>query len=187
MVRPQPYSCPYSGVKSFHLARTDDGRIVAADEIGTCQLSGRRILRSELVECDATGQRFAADLAEICPITGRHVLPDQMVSCQTCAQRVAPSALADGDCAACRGRVRVGDDDERLARIREMYPALAEWGDFQLAETYASYNLVASRRLQKLHVVLDKETLTPLYAATARRWSKSWQVITADELAGMLG
>jgi hypothetical protein len=186
MVRPQPYSCPHTGVKSFHVAQTDDSRIVAAEEIDTCQLSEQRVVRSDLVECDVTGQRVRADLAEICPVTNRHVLPDHMVRCQTCAQQVAPAALAEGDCAACRERARVGRDDERLARILRSFPALAEWGDFQLAETRTSFNLTTSRRLQKLLVVLDKETLTPRHAAVAKRWSKSWQTLSAEELTTIL-
>jgi hypothetical protein len=185
-VQPQPYDCPHTGVKSFYLAKTDDGRIVAAEQVGTCQASGRRVVRSELVECDATGQSVMADLAEICPVTERPVQPDRMVRCLTCDQRVSPVALAEGTCAACRGRLPVQRDDERLARIVASYPALAHWSDFLLAETLTSYNLTASRRLQKLLVVLEKETLTPLHGATAKRWSKSWQAMSAEELPAML-
>ncbi|MCA9101260.1 MAG: hypothetical protein KDA63_08930 [Planctomycetales bacterium] len=186
VVRPQPFHCPYTGVASYHIAQTDDGRIVAADEIETCQLSGRRVLRDELVECAVSGLRVAAELAEACPVTELHVLPEHMVECPMCRQRVAPASLEQGQCATCRSRQRADRDDERLVRILGHYPMLVDWGDVRLSESLTTYNLTISRRLQRLMLVLDKATLAPLHAASARRWSNTWSPLTVDELTDAL-
>ncbi|MHC4177474.1 MAG: hypothetical protein ACYSWU_08205, partial [Planctomycetota bacterium] len=85
---PPPFVCPHTGISSFHLAATDDGRIVAAEKIELCAESNRRALPDDLVTCSLTGRRAMADLVETCPVGGGRVLGSRMVECHTCRQRV---------------------------------------------------------------------------------------------------
>ena len=45
LLAPQAFTARSSGVKTFRLSATDDGRIDATEEMAVCQQSGRRVLR----------------------------------------------------------------------------------------------------------------------------------------------
>ena len=48
-LNPQPFHCEASGKDTFSVAATSDDRIVAAEDLGVCEVSGRRLPGSELV------------------------------------------------------------------------------------------------------------------------------------------
>ena len=59
-LQPPPFVCPHTGMATFHLAATDDGRIAAADQIEPCAETGRRMLKEELVTSSLSGRRALA-------------------------------------------------------------------------------------------------------------------------------
>jgi hypothetical protein len=172
-----PFVCQYTGESTYHLAATDDGRIVAAERIETCAETGRRLLSSELVTCSATGRRVAAELVEACPVSGRRLLQSTMVHCGTCRQRVSPAALERNQCLACRKLKRVSKADPRMARLFDEHPPLDRWPRWRIAETARVYVLVASGWLRRLLVVVDKESLELRLLATGSRLTAAWQVV----------
>ena len=159
-LQPAAYRCPYSGVESFHLAATDDHRIVPAETVEVCEETGRRVLVGELVTCDETGRRLVAELAEICPVSGKSIEPKHMIVCEHCGQRVAPSTVDQGWCIACRTREHVRRSDTRLVRLQEQNPELklAGWRRWQLAETDHIMVITANRWLQRLLLVANAKT-----------------------------
>ena len=143
-----PTSARHSGVATFHLAATDDGRIDAAEQVVACQHSGRRVLRQDLVACSVTGKAVLADFTETCSVSGRPALRHEFVACSSCRQRVSKAVLAEGECAACRGLKKVSKDDPRIAWILSEHAGLDRWSRWQLAETRSVYVAQASRLLE---------------------------------------
>lgn len=171
-LRPPAFVCPHTGVSTYHLAATDDGRIVAAEQIDTCAASGRRVLAEELVACSVTGRVVLPEWIATCPVSSESVLDDAMVRCGTCRQRVSPAVLKRNDCAACRRLQRVSKADPRMARLLDEHPRLDRWRRWQISETDIDYILVASGWLKKLLVVADKDSLSlKLLATGTRLWS----------------
>ena len=158
-VEPPPYVCPATGTITFHLAATDDGRVVAAEKLERCAETGRLLVSDELVTCAVTGLRVAVEQTKRCPVSGDRVLGRAMATCQSCLQEVASSSLSKGICTACRDLRKVRKADPRLARVFDEYPLLDRWAHWRLAETAEVYILSARRWLTRLLLVVDKESL----------------------------
>jgi hypothetical protein len=185
-LEPPPFICPGTGQATYHLGATDDGRIVAAEQIERCQQSGQRALGDELVACAATGQRVLPELLRACPVSAEKVLPDALVACTMCRQPVAPSSIAHQRCAACRNLRPVGKDDPRLVRLFDAHPPLAKWRSWKLSETSSVYVLTASAWLKQLLIVADKESLEVKLVATGNRITGGWQVVEPDGVGDVL-
>ncbi len=186
-IKPPPFHCPYSGLDTYHLAATDDGRIAAAEAVGKCGETGRRMLRSELGKCAVTGQTVCSALLETCRASGERAFAQKMVECAQCDQRVSPGALKGGRCSACRSLAPIRKDDPRMARLLDFYPHLDRWSRWKLAETQAGYVLVATSWLRQLLLVVDKQSLEVAHAATAGRFFSSWQELPSGEREELLG
>jgi hypothetical protein len=186
LLAPQPFVAKGSGASTFHLAATDDGRIDAADEVATCEESGRRVLRQELVECSVTGKHVLADFTETCPVSGRPALRHEFVSCTVCKQRVSKAVMEAGACEACRSLAKASKDDPRLVWIFAEHPGLDRWKHWQLAETQTVYIAEATSLLKRLLIVVDKETLTVHRLATASRLSQTWIEASDAERSDLL-
>lgn len=182
LIEPPPYVCPYTGESTYHLAATDDGRIVAADQIETCQETGRRMLADELVTCAATGRRVAADLAAVCPVSGERVLESKMVRCDWCRELVSPKSIVRNQCAACRQLSPLDKADSRLAQLLEKHPQLRGWSRWQLSENANVYILSAAGLIKRLLAVVDKETLGLKLLATGNRLTSTWQTVDPAEI-----
>lgn len=187
LIEPPPFVCPHSGRRTYHLAATDDGRIVAADQIESCQETGCRMLADELVTCAATGRRVAAELAVTCPVTGDRVLENQMVRCGWCNELVSPTALERNQCSACRQFRPLDNNDSRLAQLVERYPSLRDWRKWQLSESTTVYVLTAAGLIRRLLAVVDKETLGLKLLATGSRLTSTWQPVDPAELKTLGG
>jgi len=180
-LEPPPFVCPHTGQSTFHLAATDDGRIVAADRIETCSETGRRLLADEPVTCEATGRRVAGELAVVCPVTGQHVLQRETVRCGTCGQAVGPASLEQNVCAACRRLEPVTKADPRMARVLDEHPHLDRWNRWRIAETATVYVLTAAGWLKRLLVVVDKESLELRLVATGGRFRSGWREVEPSQ------
>jgi hypothetical protein len=187
LVEPPPFVCPHCGRQTYHLAATDDGRILAADEIGVCEQTGRRLPADELVICAATGRRVGADLVATCPVSGDCVLTSEMTRCGMCRELVSPAAIERSRCGACRGLEPVDKSDPRLERLLHEHPQLAGWGKWQLSETAAVYILASSGWLKRLLAVFDKETLALRLLATGSRLTSNWQAVEPADYPRVLG
>ncbi len=174
---PPPYHCPYSGLDTYRLSTTDDGRIVATEAIEKCQISGERVLMSELVTCSVTGERMLPKYAEACPVSGKEVKQEELVVCKLCQQGVHPAVISQETCSACRQLAIVKKDDPRLARLLDLYPPLDRWPKWKISETHGSYILSAWNLFKQLYFVVSKETSEPLYAATRGRPFGRWTVV----------
>jgi hypothetical protein len=174
LLKPEPYVGKDSGVGSFKLGATDDGRIEPAEEIAVCQKSGRRVLRQELVQCGVTGLRVLPEFTEVCSVSGLPTLRGEFVACKRCRQRVSKAVLSEGICSACRNLAKASKDDPRLVWIFGEHPGLDRWKQWQLAETQAVYIARASSLLKELLVVVDKESLAIRRIAQRSRFSRTW-------------
>ena len=178
--------CPHSGQATFHLAATDDGRIVAAEEIATCEKTNQRMLRSELVTCSVTGRQISSELAEICPVIQRPVLADKMTACPTCLLRVSPAAIVDTGCKACNKLTAIRKSDPRMCLVLGEHPGLDRWRRWRLAETPQAYVLEARRLMRRLLVVVDKQNLQTIRLATRSRFRSEWIDVPSQQFREFL-
>ena len=181
-----PFVCPHTGAATFRLAATDDGRIAAAERIETCAETGRRLLSTELVRCAVTGRRVSPELAEVCPISGRRLLRTELVQCGSCRQRVSPQMVERNQCQACRRLKAVTKADPRMARLLHEHPTLDRWRRWRMGETSRVYVLVATGWLNRLLVVVDKETLELRHMATGGRLSHRWTEVEPAQFVYVL-
>jgi len=180
-LEPPPFVCPYTGEETFKLAATDDGRIVAAEKIETCQETGARVLADDLETCTISGRRAVKELVEACPVSGESVLTSNLVACDSCGEEVSPSYLQRGQCSACRKLAAMGKDDPRMVRILHEHPLLDRWNRWRVSETAAVYVLVASGWFRQLLAVIDKDSLELKRVATANRLSTTWNVVEPSQ------
>jgi DNA-directed RNA polymerase subunit RPC12/RpoP len=183
---PPPYHCPYTGVDTYRIVATDDGRIVAGEMVAPCAETGRRMLSGELVECSATGKRVVASLTATCPVTDRPVLKSALVRCATCGEEVSPTVVEHGRCAACRHCRSVRKADPRMARVLDEHPGLESWRSWRISETSRAYILTASGLWRRLLLVFDKETLRPIRVAQGNRALAGWSLLRPDQFDEVL-
>ena len=186
-LEPPPFVCHYTGAKTFHLAATSDGRIVAAEQIATCDQSGLRLLRDDLVICTASGKLVSRDLAEVCPVTDEHVLSEEMVECESCRQRVSPKSVESNQCLACRRPQRAEKDDPRLESFLDTHPAARNWRRWTVSETASVLIFNGSGLLKRVRLVLDKDTLEPKHLAVSNRFSTAFKEVGPQRLDEVLG
>jgi len=181
-LQPPPFICPHSGKPSFHVAATDDGRIVAFESIGTCEETGRRVLADELVTCDATGLTVLADQTRICPVSNRPVLERALATCSMCRQRVSPKTIVKGRCLACRSTRPIAKDEPLLAPLLETHKGLQGWANWALSETAEVFILLAAGWWKRLLLVVDKESREVRYAAQGQRFPGGFSAINVSEI-----
>jgi hypothetical protein len=186
LLQAPPFICPHTGRTTFHLAATDDGRILDAAAIGVCEVSGRRLPVDELVRCSWTGKRTAKDFVDFCSLTGQPVLRSELAACQMCQEKVSPAVLQEGLCSACRSLRPASKADPRMARLLAEYPTLDRWHRWELAETETVYVLVASGLWKKLLVVVDKESLELRHLATRHRLQTHWRPVEPGQYTFVL-
>ncbi len=183
---PPEYVCPVSGIRSYHLAATDDGRITAADAIAVCDESQRRVLAGELQTCAVTGRRVLPEYVVACPITQQHIVRASAKTCPMCRQAVSPEAIAGSRCLACRSLARISKADPRMARIFGEHPGLDRWRIWRISETAATYVLVARGLVRRLLAVIDKESLEVVYLARGSRFSSTWTEVAKEQQEELL-
>jgi hypothetical protein len=168
------------------LAATDDGRIVAAEEIAACEKTGRRLLQGELVTCSATGKRVSPELTELCPLSQQPVLREAMIECPTCLSRVSPRAVTNERCQACKEPPAMIKTDSRFAPLLAAHPGLTRWHHWKMATTPQTYMLEATSVWRRLLLVLDKESLQPRRVAERNRMQRTWTDMPQESWREML-
>ncbi len=177
-----PFVCPYSGVSSYHIAATDDGRIVAAESIRACAETGCRVLVGELVTCQATGQAVLPDQTRICPITERPVLQRVLATCSMCGQQVSPTVIQGDRCLACRSMRSIAKDAAPLAAFLQQNEILNSWPKWRISETSEVYILAGSRWWKRLVLVIDKNDNRLRRAAIGKRFGSQFSEIEINDL-----
>jgi len=185
-LEPPAYRCPRTEALTFHVARSDDGAIVAFDRLSPCDVTGRRTVGDDLVVCAVTGMRVAAELTAVCPVTAARVLRSRMLACDLCGQAVSPAAIRKDRCTACRELRKVTKDDPRMVRILAEHPVLDRWTQWRMAETRTVYIVQAQGWWQQLLLVVDKETLALRRLAASTRLSSRWEVVPPEEYQQIL-
>ena len=166
---PPAFHCDASNFDTFHVAATDDGRIVAAEQIARCDKSGERVVHADLVECSATGRRVLERFTTTCPVSGKPTLREALAACSQCRQNVSKPVLIEGVCQACRELALTTADDPRIVWLLGEYPALDRFRKWRIAETADVYIVQAASLLKRLLVVVDKETIEVKRIARAAR------------------
>ena len=186
LIEAQPFVGNRSGKITSHLAATDEGEIDAFEEITTCEQSGRRVLRQDLVECSVSGKHMLEEFTEVCPVSGKPAHVEQFSTCSVCQQNVSKSVLEQGVCSACRQMTKTKKDDPRLVWIFGEHAGLDRWKRWQLAETQSVYIAQASSLMKRLLVVVDKETLAVDYLATSTKFASTWIAVEDEARAEIL-
>ncbi len=184
---PPPLVCAFSGRSSYHVVATDDGRIAVAEAIGTCEVTGARVLLDEMATCSLTGKRVVAERLATCPVCDERLLSEHLVSCDCCGQRVSPQVVERATCRACRQTLRIRKADPRMACVLDEYPRLDHYRNWKLSETTTHYILIAGSLLRRTLVVLEKQTLSPVHVATRSRFFSEWTVVDSAHWSDILG
>ena len=153
-----PAVCPETGIETYHLMALDDGRIVAAESVGSCGVTGAARLQRDLVSCAVTNQTVASELTEPCPVLGKAVLSDEFATCRTCGERVARTTVLNDSCLGCKSLPRAPRNDDRVAALLEAHPELQGFGGWRVTETTTATFFQGRRWLQKVFVVIDNVT-----------------------------
>lgn len=185
-LEPPPFHCKVTGVDSKRVAVTSDCRIIAAEQLASCTLTGQRLPRCELVRCSVTGQLVGGKSAARCPVVRKPLLPAELVSCPMCRQRVSPQALSGKRCLVCRHLHEVRLDDDRLLQVFAKFPSLATWSGLRFGESETVYVLAASRLLERRLIVLDKILGVLQHAACGRRFSRNWKPLEEHQFVASL-
>jgi len=180
-LEPPPLVCPYTGISTFHLAATDDGRVVAADSIERCAETGFRTLADDLVTCSVTGRRVVPEQVAACPVSGDRVLTKEMVRCAMCRQQVSPAIIEQNRCAACRNVRPVSKADPWMAKLLHEHPPLDLWRNWRISETATVYVLTASGWFKRLLVVVGKDSLELKLLATGSRLLAGWEAVDPSQ------
>ncbi|TWT46453.1 hypothetical protein [Botrimarina hoheduenensis] len=172
-----PVVCPVTGSPTFHLATVEGGTIVAAEQIGTCCVSGKRHPLPDLVRCSVTGRLAEPEWMGVCSVSGNAVLDTELIECPRCGERVAPQARTAGGCLGCDSPQRVTAQDPRLEAVLEKHPQLRckRW---LLAETASVLVLEAPGWLRTRLVTVDRETLAIKRIVESARFSGVWRPIS---------
>lgn len=176
------YHCAVTGTKTYNLAATSDGRVIAEAEIARCEISGKRLPQAELIYCTVTGQRVARELAVRCPISDAFLLPDQRECCRACRQWVSPLRMDGETCHVCRSLKRVDRSDARVLRALALYPSLAHWRSLRLGFSSEVMVLKASKGWQQRLLVFDQKTDLLRCAAGKSRLGRSWLPIDDQQV-----
>jgi len=153
------YPCPSTGLRTYHLAATDDGQIVAARRMTECAESGQHTIDERLVTCAATGLLVLPERTERCPVSGELVLREELIECRSCHLSVSPNVVRGHRCQACRQVHPISKADPRMARLLDEHPQLDRFRHWRITEMAAVYVLSCRRWLKRLVLVVDKETL----------------------------
>ena len=180
-LQPPPFRCAVSGAQSHQLAVTDDDRITVVEAIAACDVSGKRVIESELETCAVSSRRALPEYLETCPLTDQRVLKSEIVVCFLCQQRVSWPSLKEGRCTACRRLQRANKQDAPLARILGEYPGLDRWRRWRLSETSRVYIVLGRQLWRQILAVVDKQSLQLRHLATAGRIVPRWKEIPAEQ------
>lgn len=179
--------CPETGVSTFHFDALADGRIVAAEQVVRCEVSQKKILRTEAVVCNVTSQRVDPALCRDCPVTGKPALEAKFASCPCCKQEVSQIIIGSNGCAGCLARKSVNREDERLKAALAVAPKLSDFKRFKLAETRSAIIVETGGWRTRLLVVIDKATGQLVHAAARKRLSRTWATLTDAEKTEQIG
>ena len=179
--KPAPYHCGLTGLTSYDLAATADGRISVAEAIETCSQSEERVLTTDLTTCAVTGRRALTRYFVCCPVSGDMLLSSESVPCGNCGQTVSPNSLKRKSCRACHELKQTSKDDPRMARVLGEYPKLDAWGRWRTSEGYQTYILTAGTLARQLLLILDKDSLRVERMATCPRFFGRWVELSENE------
>ncbi|MEM6798332.1 MAG: hypothetical protein AAF589_02355 [Planctomycetota bacterium] len=169
-----PAICPETGIETYHLAALADGRIVAAEAIGKCEISKERRLKRDLAVCGVTDQTVGEEHTMGCPVLRKPVLKDQFAECPTCGEQVARTTMLKETCLGCNDLPKAPRGDARLAALLEASHEASHYGSWRIAETESVTILLGRRFLRQLLVVVDR-TSRKLIRAKTRRLLGRWK------------
>lgn len=181
-----PYCCRLTGRSTYHLATTDDGRIAAAEGIASCEVSGKRLLASELVTCIATGKRVDPTLTLKCPVSGEPALASEFATCSLCRQEVSQAVLDATLCRACRHLEKAARDDAAVADLLARAPKLKRFRQIRTASTN-EVTIVEGVGLWKHLLVVVGQADGQVRQVATRTPATTWTHLPEERWAAELG
>lgn len=182
-LEPPLVTCPHTGRQTRSLALVEGLGIVAAEEIGRCEVSGRELLDRDLVACAATGKRVDPELTKPCPVSGERSLATEFLTCNRCGQQVSHASQQGGRCEGCRRMRRVRSGEPSLEAIKAAHPTLAGLRRWRLAETDAVYLLQGSQSLARYLLVINRNDLSVVQACRVGPFGGVSELTAAERLS----
>lgn len=177
-----PYTCPDTGIDSYHLGVDDEGHLTGVEALARCADTGQCLLTTRMTTCPDTKITALDQFFEACAVTGERVHHSAISDCSVCRQDVRINQLYHQMCPTCRGLKTVRKVDPTIARILGEYPQLDRWKKWRLSEGNKCCVLVGSRLFQRVLLVMDREDLQIKRAARGSRFGRTWTDVEFDEL-----
>jgi len=174
-LKPPPIACPVTGEATFHLAKTDDGRLIAAEQLAPCSVCQQRLPRTELVASAVSGAMVCQQHAAHCPISGDALLEEELVECPSTSLSVAPSAIRHGQSTLLDELEPVDASETTLARLRLDHPALDSYANWKLARGAEVDLYIGSKLTSRAMAVVNRDTGELLHAAQKTKLARSWK------------
>ena len=173
-LKPPAAICPQTGAETYHLATTDDGKIIAAEQVALCEVSGKRCTSDELETCAETGKRVAPELLTTFAFTGDPVLKTQMQRCERCRSWVPASRLSRTGCVVCDSAKRTTQLPVSPEVLFAGFPKLVNQSWFA-TEMEDKTILVNEGWFRRRVAIVDNSTHKLVYLAEASRLSSVWR------------
>lgn len=174
-LKPPPIACPVTGEATYHLAKTDDGRLIAAEQLAACRVCQQKLPRSELAASAVSGAMACQQHAVHCPISGDAVLEEELVECPSTSLSVAPSAVRHGQSTLLDDLEPVDASETTLARLRLDHPALDSYAGWKLARGAEVDIYIGSKLTSRVMAVVNRDTGELLHAAQKTKLARSWK------------
>lgn len=175
-LKPPAAICPQTGVETYHLSTTDDGRIIAAEQIAICEVSGKRYPADELESCAETGKRVTPELLTTFVFTGERILKSEMRQCDRCKTWVPASRLSRTGCLVCDSAKCLAELPVPPAELFADFPKLAKQ-KWLVSESEDKTILVNEGWFRRRVAIVDNLTRKLVYLAEASRLSSVWRPI----------
>ncbi len=168
--------CPQTGVETFHLSTTDDGQIVAAEQIACCQVSGKRYTSETLETCSETRKRVAPDLLTTFAFNNKKVLKSCLHPCDCCHILIPASKKTRSGCRVCDSAKPNSDSKSQAAELLADYPKLAKQ-KWSITEYDGKTILVNEGWFRRRIAVVENQSKRVVYLAESSRLSNVWRPI----------
>lgn len=178
-----PYFCELTGKSSYSISTDDDGTISVAAAIGTCDISGKRLVETKMGTCSATGRLVDLEKLWACPITHELLLEEEAVRCNSCNQKVSPAAVAKGRCQVCRQVVAADESDPAVDLVISKHDRLKYVRNFKTASCLGFTVVVCRLKMTRYLFVIDNDRNDIVECRKSSLFGLSWNSINSDSVS----
>jgi hypothetical protein len=178
-LRPPPFECKRTKLRSYHVTSDDEGTITVPDAIEQCELSGKRVVRSKLVSCVVTGTKALPGMLWQCPVSGEYLVDQKKLSCRSCRRPTNPKSLRLRLCLACRNLKPASLENDRFREVLERFPGLQKCTHVKVGEAGHRIVLVTKLDSKRIKLSIDRKSE---FTAQVSKWPMGFRAMTSQQV-----